>query len=112
MDFLDRTVGARISKRRRSAGLSQAQLAERVSVSTETISRLESGAAMPSLTRLAAIARALDVDLPYLVRRDENDEQERALEHLRAVMSRRAASEIDLIAAVAGPILDFIRQPP
>jgi transcriptional regulator with XRE-family HTH domain len=112
MDFLDRTVGGRISERRKALGLSQARLAERVNVSTETISRLETGATMPSLTRLAAIARVLDVELPDLFRRDDGDEHQRALEHLRALMSHRTAREIDLVAALAGPILDFVRQPP
>jgi transcriptional regulator with XRE-family HTH domain len=111
MDFLDAIVGRRIAKWRRSAGWSQARLAEKVNLSTETISRLETGATMPSLTRLAAIARALDVDLADLFRRDENgDEHERALEHLRSRMSRRTAREIELIAVLADQILDFIRQ--
>ena len=110
MAFLDRMVGGRISERRRAVGWSQARLAEKVNLSTETISRLETGATMPSLVRLAAIAQALDVELPDLFRRGGGDEQERALEHLRTLMSRRTAKEIELVAALAGPILDFIRQ--
>jgi transcriptional regulator with XRE-family HTH domain len=101
-------VGARIAERRRVVGWSQARLAENVNLSTETISRLETGTTMPSLTRLASIARALEVDLPDLVRHDQADEHARAIEHLRALMSRRTAKEIDLIAALAGPILDFV----
>jgi transcriptional regulator with XRE-family HTH domain len=111
MDFLDRMVGTRIAERRRVVGWSQARLAEKVNLSTETISRLETGTTMPSLTRLASIARALDVELRDLFRPDERDEHGRALEHLRASMSRRTAREIDLIAALAGPILDFIGSP-
>ena len=111
MDFLVRTVGGRVSERRKAVGWSQARLAAKVNLSTETISRLETGAAMPSLTRLAAIARVLDVDLPDLFRRDDGDEHQRALDHLRALMSGRTAKEIELIAAIAGPILDFVRQP-
>lgn len=111
MDFLDGMVGRRIAKWRRSAGWSQARLAEKVNLSTETISRLETGVTMPSLTRLAVIARALDVDLADLFRRDNAaDERERALEHLHSLMSRRTAKEIELIAVLADQILDFIRQ--
>jgi transcriptional regulator with XRE-family HTH domain len=110
MDFLDGTVGRRIAERRRSAGWSQARLAEKVNLSTETISRLETGATMPSLTRLAAIAQALDVNLPDLFRRDDGDEHERALEHLRARLWRRTAREIELITVLADPILDFISR--
>jgi transcriptional regulator with XRE-family HTH domain len=113
MDFVERVVGARIAERRRVVGWSQARLAEEVRLSTETISRLETGTTMPSLTRLASIARALEIELRDLFRpdeRDERDERGRALEHLRALMSRRTAKEIELISALAGPILDFIRH--
>jgi transcriptional regulator with XRE-family HTH domain len=110
MDFLERMVGARISERRRVVGWSQARLAEEVRLSTETISRLETGTTMPSVTRLASIARALNIELRDLFRRDDRDEHGRALEHLRATISGRTAKEIDLIAAMAGPILDFIRH--
>ena len=111
MDSLDKMVGGRISERRRSAGWSQARLAERVNVSTETISRLETGATMPSLTRLAAIARALDVDLPDLFRRDDGDEHQRALKRLSVLMSDRTAREIELVTGLADLILDFMGQP-
>jgi transcriptional regulator with XRE-family HTH domain len=111
MDFLDGIVGRRIAEWRRSAGWSQARLAEKVNLSTETISRLETGATIPSLVRLAAIARALDLELADLFRRDrDGDEHERALEHLHSLMSRRTAKEIELIAVLADQILDFIRQ--
>jgi transcriptional regulator with XRE-family HTH domain len=108
MDFLDRIVGGRIAERRRMVGWSQARLAEKVNLSTETISRLETGTTMPSLTRLASIAGALDVELHELLRPGERDEHGRALERLRLMMARRTVKEIDLISALAGPILDFV----
>jgi len=58
-DTLGAALGRRISERRDAFGWTQAQLAERVGVDTETISRFERGAAMPSLARLQAVASVL-----------------------------------------------------
>ena len=46
--------------------MSQAKLAEKIAVSQSVISRLESGEDMPSVDRMQAIARALQVPLSVL----------------------------------------------
>ena len=51
---------------RRSSQLTQAELAEKVGVTVETISRLERGSSIPSIARLADVAHALDVSLHEL----------------------------------------------
>jgi transcriptional regulator with XRE-family HTH domain len=45
--------------RRKAAGLTQASLAQRCTVSTELVSRIERGRCLPSLPTLVAFARAL-----------------------------------------------------
>lgn len=60
---VERQIGGRITEFRKERGLTQAQLAERVDVATETISRLERGSSIPSVKTLCAISSALDVDL-------------------------------------------------
>jgi transcriptional regulator with XRE-family HTH domain len=111
MKNIDKTIGRRIAELRRLAGLSQARLADSIGTATETISRLETGAAMPSLARLAAIARVLGVELHQLVRvRPGGDPQHAALERLVLLMSRRTAGEIELVVDVAASVLDHIGQ--
>lgn len=61
-------LGRRIAEARRAHGWSQSQLAERVGVTLETISRLERGATMPSITRISKIAEVLGVSLSTLAR--------------------------------------------
>jgi transcriptional regulator with XRE-family HTH domain len=46
-----------ISARRRSLGLTQAQLAERLGVDTETLSRFERGKHLPSLSTLERLGK-------------------------------------------------------
>lgn len=52
---------------RRRAGLSQEELAERVGVSRQTLSKWESGESAPDLERAAALAEAFGVTLDGLV---------------------------------------------
>ncbi len=56
---VDRRLGAAIRVRRRDAGLTLVQLAERSSLSQPFLSQVENGRAQPSLESLTRIARAL-----------------------------------------------------
>jgi transcriptional regulator with XRE-family HTH domain len=58
---LKRRVGHRIRLARKRRGLSQEELAERVERSTEAISSIERGIALPNFLTLERLARALDV---------------------------------------------------
>ena len=48
-----------ISKQRQALGLTQAQLAERLGIETETLSRFERGKNLPSLLKLESLAGVL-----------------------------------------------------
>jgi transcriptional regulator with XRE-family HTH domain len=110
MTPFERKVGRRIADQRRLTGLSQARLAEKVGVAVETISRLETGAAVPSISRLASIADALKLELHELVRlRPRDRPEDRAMERLVWLMSRRTAREIDLMTSLAAAILDHMK---
>jgi transcriptional regulator with XRE-family HTH domain len=58
MGLFDRTV----SVRREEVGLSQKELADRLGVSQQTVSRWESGTAIPQPERLSALAKLLDME--------------------------------------------------
>ena len=60
---VQRLVGKQVVLLRKERDLTQAQLAERVGVATETVSRLERGVSVPSLKTLEAICNALHVTL-------------------------------------------------
>jgi putative transcriptional regulator len=51
--------GRRVAEARRRASLTQQQLAERIGVGRVTITRIETGAQVPSLTVALALARVL-----------------------------------------------------
>jgi transcriptional regulator with XRE-family HTH domain len=87
------------------AKFTQAELAEKVGVAVETISRLERGSAMPSLARMEEIASALGVELPDLFDfKDRETARDKAIERLLAVVRRRPAEDIELVRDIAGRI--------
>lgn len=61
-------IGERIREERVKAGLSQRELARRLSLSPSLISQLESGLSKPSVGTLYAIVTELDVSLDRLIR--------------------------------------------
>lgn len=64
----EKKIGARISKMRTDAGLTQAALAEKLGVSDKTVSKWENGGCYPDITLLPAIADEFGVTLDYLLR--------------------------------------------
>lgn len=60
-------VGRNIKLARTQIGMTQGQLAEAIDIDTVTLSRIETGAQLPSLDRLQHIAEILQVPLPVLV---------------------------------------------
>ena len=62
-----RTVGERIRKLRRSAGLTQDTLADSANIGRVTLVRLEKGEQTPRYKTLGAIAEALGVRVPELL---------------------------------------------
>lgn len=65
MDYV--LMGAQIRARRITLGMTQAELAERVSVSTAFIGHIERGTRIPSLATMVSIAAALHVTVDALL---------------------------------------------
>ena len=60
-------MGKRISERRKSLGITQEQLAERINVSTQTISYAEQGAKALRSENLAKLSSVLQVSADYIL---------------------------------------------
>lgn len=60
-------VGRAIAQLRRDAGMTQAELAERLYVTHQSVSKWETGAALPDITTLHALSRLMNVSLDDLL---------------------------------------------
>ena len=68
-------IGKLIAKRRKEKGMTQGELAERLSVSNKTISKWETGAGLPDISILVDLACVLDISVDDLLRGKENEVQ-------------------------------------
>ncbi|MBN9425769.1 MAG: helix-turn-helix transcriptional regulator [Burkholderiales bacterium] len=64
---MSRRLGGNIAALRKARGWTQSSLAERIGVDTETISRFERGATLPSLLTLEKISKSLRVRIGDLL---------------------------------------------
>ena len=77
---LGRQIGRAIAHARQRRGLTQEQVAEKLGVEQETVSRFERGVVLPPLGRLAELAEALSVPMTQLVRAGSTQIPDQALE--------------------------------
>lgn len=102
------TLATNVRAARDRAGLSQAALAERCGVSTETISRVERGRFEPAMTTVVAIASALGVSIDGLVGSGQPDQRPQAPKSPLAGRLVTVASMLDDSTQAA--LLAFVEQ--
>ncbi len=111
MKTLAERIGQRIALQRRAYGLTQAQLAEKVDVLPETISRIETGSRTASLGLLVRVADTMEVELHELFRlRNSGSPKDQALDHLLWFASRLSAAEIDHLMEVGAAVFRSTRR--
>ncbi|MBR3311172.1 MAG: helix-turn-helix transcriptional regulator [Solobacterium sp.] len=65
------TFGEKLKEARKEAGLTQEQLAEKLSVSRSAVAKWEADSGMPDVSNLKAMSQLLSVSLDYLLDDDE-----------------------------------------
>lgn len=65
--FMERKIGDRIKELRQKANLTQAQLAEKLGFTSQTVSNWESGSREPDIAALAQLSSLFNVSLDYLL---------------------------------------------
>ncbi len=72
-------LSEKLYKLRKEKGLSQEQLAEKLKISRQAISKWESGNAVPEIENLTALSNFFSVSLDYLMKDDISELTENAL---------------------------------
>ena len=75
------TLGQRIQKGRKEAGLSQEELAEQLGVSRQAVSRWENDNGYPEMEKIIRLSQIYQVSLDYLV----GNEQEKSRKSVGAL---------------------------
>lgn len=90
--------GRRIATLRKSNGWRQQDLADKANVSKSMVAKVESGHVPPSTAFLGSVARALDVDMAFLVGEPAELRDDASVAMRRAISSiRRALASYDLV---------------
>ena len=61
------TIGSTIRQYRKDLGMTQAQLAGKVGVSVQAVSKWETGAGFPDISQIVPLARALEISTDKLL---------------------------------------------
>lgn len=101
------TTSEKLYALRKKSGLSQEQLAERLGVSRQAISKWESGQSSPEREKLISISNCFGVSLDYLLK--DSDEQQSTLEEHQAerpsTRSDKTTWLLGLITCIGGVAL-------
>ena len=89
---------------RKKSGLSQEQLAERLNVSRQAISKWESGSAFPESEKLIIISNYFDVSVDYLLK-DEVEEDVKTANNEAGKNPKMSAGLIICIAGIVSMVL-------
>ncbi len=67
-------LGSKIANARKELGITQVELADKMAVTRQTVSRWESGAALPDIEKVSQLASILKVSCDYLLKDDEEEQ--------------------------------------
>lgn len=87
-------VGSFISQKRKSVGMTQKELAEKIDVTDKTISKWECGNGLPDITRLKPLCDALEINVNELLSGENLSEEGYSLKAEENIMALMKENEI------------------
>lgn len=99
-------IGKRLAFRRKQIPLTQAELAEKVGLSTKYISSIETANSIPSLDTLMRICSVLDVEPNYLLLGTDGSTQNQTLTDIIQYLKVCAPQKLDKILEY----IEFVSQ--
>lgn len=103
------SIGNKVQKIRRSLGMTQEVLAEKINVTPTHISRIETGTSSPSLQTLVDICNVLEITIDELMQESlaVSSNMNRRLE---TILSDCTSSELNFLANVIPTLLRELRN--
>jgi transcriptional regulator with XRE-family HTH domain len=100
---LVKSVGKAIAAKRKLANMTQVQVADRLGIEKETVSRLETGVIPPSLARLEQLADIFDCTVRHFFWHESGDERTQAdaiADMIRSLPESRRAMVVRFVVDV------------
>lgn len=107
--YFVKSVGKEISKQRKIAGMTQSAVAAKLKVEKETISRLETGAISPTLTRLYQLAGIFGCQVRHFFWQEAGTEREQA-ETIIDMLSTLPAYRRERLVRCISELVEALRE--
>jgi transcriptional regulator with XRE-family HTH domain len=108
---LAKKVGSAIADRRKLVALTQDDLAQKVGVGIEAISRMERGQIMPSITRLVEVADALECPVQDLLLVGSDRVMDYGI-NLTSKLGQLTTQDRDLVLDIVDKLASRLRNTP
>lgn len=102
------TVAVNIRKLRENAGLTQRELAEKLYVSDNVISKWERGESLPDPENLARIAEVFGVEVSAIVYEDDDARTREQTERMRRRLPQNVFTALCMLAVTASAVVLFV----
>lgn len=99
------TLGEKIYKLRSDKGFSQSDLAEKLSVSRQSVSKWENNSAVPELEKLIKLAEVFNITLDELVKDEKKEDEKSDYVKIPSIQTRKIVGTILLCTAVCACLL-------
>ena len=99
------TLGEKIYKLRNDKGFSQSDLAEKLSVSRQSVSKWENNSAVPELEKLIKLAEIFNITLDELVKDEKKEDEKSDYVKIPSIQTRKIVGTILLCTAVCACLL-------
>ncbi len=102
-------VGRAIARQRLQSGLSQEQVAERLGIGSEAVSRIERGVVMPNIERLVELAGVFACETAELLT-EASDRPEDQARRLHALLSSLGGDDRQLVMEVVERLVERLAR--
>lgn len=102
-------LGITIASYRQQIGLTQEQIAEKLEMGNEAISRIERGVVMPTLARLIELADIFDCQLADLLGKNSGRTKDEA-DYLHQLLKERTMEERQMIVEVIEKMVALLEK--
>jgi transcriptional regulator with XRE-family HTH domain len=106
---LSTTIGRCIAYRRDRAGLTQDQVAERLQIGPEAVSRMERGITIPTVTRLAELAEIFQCGIDELLVESSTRTSDQA-EHIASMLMTLPEADRAMLVEVVNKICERLKE--
>lgn len=108
--IFSKQLGVNIAKYRQALGLTQEQLAEKLDLGNEAISRIERGVAMPSLMRLFEFSKVFHCNVADLLY--EGSTQKDDIEHIALLLKDMPDGDRYFVIEMVEKLINHLKTKP